>query len=205
MRVGFDVSPLQRPHPPGVVRVVRELVAALEERARLEVVRLAPPEGAGLRRWRQRDLPREVVPRGLAGLHSFVSAFAWRGPGRRVQTVHELPWRHGVRENAGPRHRLWAALGPLLADRVLTASEHVARDLRRRRLPGAARVRVCPWGVGPPFAREPPPGGVDEVVLARCRGLSRVSPEDGINWGLSGPLLRATGLQHHKARQVLVL
>ncbi len=36
----------------------------------------------------------------------------------------------------------------------------------------------------------------NEVVLARCRGLSGVSPEDAINWGLSGPMLRATGLAH---------
>ncbi len=36
----------------------------------------------------------------------------------------------------------------------------------------------------------------NEVVLARCRGLSPVSREDAINWGLSGPMLRATGLEH---------
>jgi len=36
----------------------------------------------------------------------------------------------------------------------------------------------------------------NEVVLARCRGLGSVSPEDAINWGLSGPMLRASGVQH---------
>src|SRR3989454_4305132 len=36
----------------------------------------------------------------------------------------------------------------------------------------------------------------NEVVLARCRGLSPVTLEDAINWGLSGPMLRATGLAH---------
>ena len=36
----------------------------------------------------------------------------------------------------------------------------------------------------------------NEVVLARCRGLSPVSTEDAINWGFTGPMLRATGLQH---------
>jgi NADH:ubiquinone oxidoreductase subunit D len=40
----------------------------------------------------------------------------------------------------------------------------------------------------------------NEVVLARCRGLSRVSQEDAINWGLSGPLLRASGVQHDVRR-----
>jgi NADH:ubiquinone oxidoreductase subunit D len=36
----------------------------------------------------------------------------------------------------------------------------------------------------------------NEVVLSRCRGLSPVSPEDAINWGFSGPMLRASGVQH---------
>ncbi|HUF52383.1 MAG TPA: NADH-quinone oxidoreductase subunit D [Dehalococcoidia bacterium] len=36
----------------------------------------------------------------------------------------------------------------------------------------------------------------NEVVTARCRGLSRVSTAEAINWGISGPMLRATGLAH---------
>ncbi|MEE9285520.1 MAG: NADH-quinone oxidoreductase subunit D, partial [Dehalococcoidia bacterium] len=36
----------------------------------------------------------------------------------------------------------------------------------------------------------------NEVIIARCRGLSPVTPEDAINWGLTGPMLRATGLAH---------
>jgi glycosyltransferase involved in cell wall biosynthesis len=166
MRVGFDVSALHRPHPPGVVRAVRGLVEALEERAKLDVVRLAPAAGVSLRRWRRR-LPREVVAKGLLGLHSFTSAFPWRGPGRRVQTVHELPWRHGVSENAGTRHRAWAALGPVLADRVVVPTEHVARDLARRRLPGRDRIRVVPWGVGPPFESPAPDALSDSREVAR--------------------------------------
>jgi len=164
MRVGFDVSPLVRPHPLGVVRATRGLVDELERRTRLDVVRLGPDDGEGLRAWRQRRLPQLVHELELTGLHSPVSAFAWRGPGRRVQTVHELPWRHGVAENAGWRHRAWARLGRWRADRVLVPTEHVARDLGR-----SPKVTVCPWGVGPPFVDEPPPGVVDEVVLGRYR------------------------------------
>ena len=40
----------------------------------------------------------------------------------------------------------------------------------------------------------------NEVVLARCRGLSPVAPEEAINWGLTGPMLRATGLKHDLRR-----
>ena len=164
MRVGFDASPLARPHPRGIQRVVRETLSALEARGVLEVVRLLPPDGVKLSRWRQHALPREVRGLGLAGVHSFLSAFPWRGPGRRVQTIHELPWRHGVSENADWRHRLWARLGPLRADAVVTASEVVAREIGR-----PAAVHVVPWGVSADFAGEPPPGTVDEPLLDRYR------------------------------------
>jgi NADH:ubiquinone oxidoreductase subunit D len=40
----------------------------------------------------------------------------------------------------------------------------------------------------------------NEVVLARCRGLSPMTPEQAINWGVTGPLLRATGLAHDLRR-----
>ncbi len=169
MKVGFDVSALARPHSRGVARVVRELVGELEARGELEVVRLAPADGRNLFAWRQHELPRAVRHAGVVGIHSFTSAFPVRGPGRRVQTVHELPWRHGVTENADLRHRLWAALGPLTADRVVCPTEHVARDLRARRLPGGGKVCVIPWGIGSRFAPEPPGGEVDELLLERYR------------------------------------
>jgi glycosyltransferase involved in cell wall biosynthesis len=169
MRIGFDVSPLHRPHPRGIERLVRGAMAALDSRGQLEIVRLAPDAAEDLRAWRQGTLPRLSRELELDGIHSFVSAFPWRGRGARVQTVHELPWRHGVRENAGLRHRAWALFGPLRADLVLCGSEFAARDLRRRILPGASKVRVCPWGVGSPFEAEPPAGTIDEAVLGRYR------------------------------------
>lgn len=36
----------------------------------------------------------------------------------------------------------------------------------------------------------------NEVIMARCRNLSPMTPAQAINWGLSGPLLRSTGLAH---------
>lgn len=167
MRIGFDVSPLHRPHPRGLARVTAGLVGALERRGNLEIVRLAPGPGESLRRWRAMRLPGLAGELGLEGIHSCVSAFPVRGRGARIQTLHELPWRHGVKEGADFRHRAWAAFGPLFADAVITATEFVARDIRRRILPGAAKVRVCPWGIEPPFQDEPPPDLVDEVVLGR--------------------------------------
>ncbi len=169
MRVGFDVSALTHPHSRGLARVVAALVTALERRAALEVVRLAPAPGTPLRAWRRGELPRAVERAGLVGLHSFTSAFALGGRGARVQTVHELPWRHGVRENADARHYLWAALGSLRAARVVVPSEHVARDLARGPLVARRRIRVVPWGVEESFRPEPPPMSVDEAALTRYR------------------------------------
>lgn len=171
MRVGLDVSPLSVPTSRGVRRVVEGLATALETRGRLEVVRLSPGSGdrARVRRWRQTELPRAVSRLDLAGLHSVTSAFPLRGPGARVQTIHELPWRHGVRENADLAHRLWASLATRRAARVVVPTAHVARDLERTALAAHERVRVVPWGLEPCFRAEEPEGVVDEAVLGRYR------------------------------------
>lgn len=172
MRVGLDVAPLVVATSRGVQRVALGLARALEARGRLEVVRLAPPpgtKGAGLRAWRQRELPRAVTQLDLAGIHSATSAFPVRGPGARVQTIHELPWRHGVRENADVVHRLWASLATHRATRVVVPTAHVARDLERTALAAHGRARVIPWGLEPRFRAAEPEGIVDEAVLGRYR------------------------------------
>jgi alpha-1,3-rhamnosyl/mannosyltransferase len=167
MRIGLDVSPLARAHSPGLSRAVGGLAAALEARGRVQLVRLAPDPGEDLRAWRHARLPRLARELALDGLHSCVSAFPLRAPVPVVQTVHELPWRHGVRENADLRHRAWVHLGALRAARTATACEFVARELRGGWRP--SRVRVVPWGVGAPFGDEPPAGTVDEMLLGRLR------------------------------------
>jgi glycosyltransferase involved in cell wall biosynthesis len=191
MRVGFDTSPLVRPFPLGIVRVVRSLVEALEERGKMEVVRLEPQPKEDLSRWRRR-LGLQVERDRLLGIHSFLSAFPRIGHGRRVQTIHELPWRHDCNENAGWKHKAWAAFGPLFADRVVTATAFTARDIKRRVLPGAQKVRVIPWGVDEEFCEEPPAGVVDEVLLGKYR-----IPE--------GPFLLAPGAVRAKKRLALVV
>lgn len=173
MRVAFDTAPLEErlAYPPGVRRACHGLVTTLEERGRIEVVRLAPAPDEEERHWRHRLVPRRLED--CAGFHSLVSAYPRRGPGRRVQTVHELPWRHGVRENAGLSHRFWASLGARRADATVVPSEQTARDLRASALVRSERVLHIPWGVAPRFRDEPPPGVVDELLLRRY-GL----PED---------------------------
>lgn len=138
-----------------MARAALRLCAALERRGRVEVVRLPPPPGRGVRRWRHHDLARLAASARLDVLHSFTSAFPLWAPCRRVQTVHELPWLHGEVENAGLRHRLWAHLGARLADLVVTMTETVAAELREHCRP--ARLAVVPWGVAPGVERDAAP------------------------------------------------
>jgi len=128
------------------VRACRGLVEALKSSGRIEIIELAPADGESERSWRQRRLARLARQAGCAGVHSPVSAFPWFGQGRRVHTVHELPWRHGVRENAGLRHRLWARLGPRRADATLCPTELVRSDLLAETPRRAEQVHVCSWG-----------------------------------------------------------
>jgi glycosyltransferase involved in cell wall biosynthesis len=171
MRIGFDVSPLHRPHPPGVVRATRGLVEALERRARIEIVRLVPPPRIGLARWRQWTVPGLTRALQLDGVHSCVSAFPLLGRGARVQTIHETPWFTNVAENADFRHRAWAAIGPLRADRVIVPSEATGRGVRASSPPSADKVRVCAWGLDDVFT--PRASASDDHARER-RGLADV-------------------------------
>jgi glycosyltransferase involved in cell wall biosynthesis len=165
MRIGFDVSPLRRPHPPGVVRATRGLVEALERRGRIEVVRIAPPPRARVATWRQRELGRAVRELGLQGIHSPVSAFPILSRGARVQTIHEVPWLQGADENADSRHRLWASVGPLRADAVVCPSAATADAVCAGSPLAAHKVRVCAWGVDAVFTSQA--GGDDGDLLER--------------------------------------
>jgi glycosyltransferase involved in cell wall biosynthesis len=170
MRIGFDVSPLCRPHPPGVVRATRGLVEALERRGRIEVVRLGPPPRARIATWRQRALARDVRKLDLGGIHSPVSAFPILARGARVQTIHETPWIRGADENADARHRLWASVGPLCADAILCPSAATAEAVRDISPLAARKVHACAWGVDAVFKPTAEPD--EDALLARI-GVGR--------------------------------
>ncbi len=145
MRVGFDCSPLVVPHSAGIARVVQASLRALEARENLTAVRLQPAPGENLRRWRQNSLPKQVESQGLVGLHTFQAAFPLRLRAKRVQTVHELSWRHGVRETGTWRRMAWVHWGKRHADAIVTATEFTAMDLRKKLGSQAHKLRVIPW------------------------------------------------------------
>jgi glycosyltransferase involved in cell wall biosynthesis len=148
MRIGLDISPLTRPYPDGVVRACGGLFEALQEHTSLEVVPFSPAQGESERAWRHLRLPGQIAKANLFGFHSPISAFPARGPGKRVSTVHELPWRQAVRENAGPGHRFWAQYGVARGDRVLCPTDFVRSQLIEECGVGERTVVCVPWGVG---------------------------------------------------------
>jgi len=181
VRVALDMSPLAGHFPVSVVRTVGPLVDALRRAGEVELVEVAPPPAGRLARlaWRQRALPREAARGGADLLHVFSSGIPLLSRVPVVQTVHELPWRRGVRENDGLAHRAWASLGRRRARAVCVPSESVAEDLGR-----TARVHVVPWGVGEEFLR-----GADGDAL---RAAHPELPE--------GPFVLAPGATRPKKR-----
>lgn len=151
MRIGFDVSPLVFPTPLGVVRATRGLVDALERRRVLEVVRLAPTQGASSLAWRHVELARRARSLQLEGLHSPVSAFPLLTDVPVVATVHEVPWLAGASEGAGLAARFWASVPASAA--TLCPSDFTARSLAQHR-GHARRVVVAPWGLDDVFATQ---------------------------------------------------
>ncbi len=123
---------------------------ALAARTDVEIVAIHPPDGAPLVRWRQAGLGRDAHRAGAEVLHSFTSAFTLTPRLPVVQTVHELPWKHGSAENAGLVHRGWILAGRRFAAATCTPSARVAEDLAPH-----PRLFVVPWGVGPEFRSEP--------------------------------------------------
>ena len=65
MRIGFDLSPLERGSR-GVQRVVARVHAALLSRDRVELVPLVPEPGRSMRAFRLSDIPNAVRREGLA-------------------------------------------------------------------------------------------------------------------------------------------
>jgi glycosyltransferase involved in cell wall biosynthesis len=169
-RIGLDLSVLAGAAPGSSARRwARPAFEALRARASFELVPLGldAPAGRGARALRLR---RAVAGAELDLLHGMTSGLrGWPalGPGGplRVQTVHELPWRHGVREGADLAHRFWVRAGRAAHAHAVCPTQHVAHDLIAA---GHAptEVTVLPWGVDHAFHAHPGSvGGSARLVL----------------------------------------
>lgn len=212
LRIGLDLSPAAGHGSRGLARLAARLADEVQRRGRVDLVRLSPAAGRPVRLWRHLDLPRRAAETRVELLHSFTSAYALAAPCKRVQTVHELPWLHGERENAGLAHRFWAGAAARHADLVATATEMVAHELRSS-TPGL-RIAVVPWGVDPAVPREAQrvralgleprrfvlvPGG----ARAKKRAASAVAAQ--LRLGPRGLPVVATGEPDHQPPQGLRL
>jgi glycosyltransferase involved in cell wall biosynthesis len=174
MRVALESTVLEL-DAGGVSRALRGLRSALAERDDVELVDLAHPPrplGRALRgldretRWFWLGLPRAVRRAGAELLHLPAAVGPWRSPVPLVVTVHDLlaiehpEWfsrANGLQQRLAVRRLARAAR------RVIVPSRHTAERLAAVTSVDDDRVRVIPWGVGPPFA----PGEADPEILRR--------------------------------------
>ena len=168
-RFGLDGAATVFAYPPGVRRVAAQISAGLQTSARVEALPLVPAADENERAWRHQELPRLERELGLDGIVSFTSAFPVRGRGRRVQLIHELPWRHGETENADWKHRLWARHGWRRARAIVVPSERVLADLESESRRAAAKTTVISWGASAAFrpSAAPVPNADELATLTR--------------------------------------
>ncbi|MFT6715124.1 MAG: glycosyltransferase involved in cell wall biosynthesis [Planctomycetota bacterium] len=201
-RFGLDGAACVFAYPPGVARVAREVIQGLVSNDQIECIPLIPAVDDAQRTWRHRELPRLEKRLGLDAILSFTSAFPLLGKGLRVQTIHELPWRHDESENAGRSHRLWAKHGRRRAAKIIVPSQHVWDDLNSFAPAAAAQAAVIPWATSAPFGElgndsisaVAPPGAYFLAVGATRPKKNLKSAIHGLApFGKKGPYLVVTG------------
>ena len=195
MRIGFDVSPLHRPHPPGVVRATRGLVAALERRgasrscASRRPRARAPALAAG--RPAARLARSSARPDPLARLGLPLVA---RGRARADDPRAALAARRG-RERGPPPPRLGRARPA--ARRARGRGDRIRRARPRRRVPARARARARrPVGRRPdlPARRRRAPRRATTTCCSPAAGARRSAPRTPRRTGLVGSVRgRASG------------
>ncbi len=174
MKIGLDLSILERPCPTGVERawrcLVREVTAApgedrfvLYSRGALDLgiaslPRVIQPVALGgtdrTSLWRELRLAPALKQDGVDLLHSPVAAIPLRTSVPRVATVHELPWlRHPGVEGRGREvaHRIRVRIAAQVAAALVVPSEATATDLAAAHPSAKERIRVVPHGVDPFF------------------------------------------------------
>ncbi len=178
MRVLIDTTYAQRAPYSGTAVYLERIVAALGDRADVEVVTAAnparrPPGGGGPAslvnalidlRWSERELPRLARAAGAQVIHHPLPALAHATRAAQVVTVHDLAFER-LPDRFAPGYRRWAHLTHRHAARraaaVICPSETTAADARTLWGIDPARIVVAPHGPGqasgPPLPRAQPP------------------------------------------------
>jgi glycosyltransferase involved in cell wall biosynthesis len=188
VKIGLDLTILERSCPTGVERAWRCLVRALLAREDVDryvlysrgpldlaaefegaLPRRAQPVALGGRErmslWRETRLAPALRQDGVDLLHSPVAAIPLRTQVPRVATVHEIPWiRHPGIEGRGREiaHRLRVRAAATFAASIVVPSEATRADLVSLHEGASGKVRVVPHGVDPLFTR--PRSGDGELL-----------------------------------------
>jgi glycosyltransferase involved in cell wall biosynthesis len=164
LRVGLDVSPLALTKA-GTARYLTNLLEGLERDSSVEVQRYSFGGSGRLRRvardtvWYPAALPRKARRDGVDVLHCTTMRAPFRSRVPLVVTIHDVAvLRHPQAFNRWTRTYSAFALPRVarVADAIVVGSEFASDEVREMLRVPAERIRVIPYGVGPPFQPEGP-------------------------------------------------
>ena len=172
MLVGLDTSPLTLTRA-GTARYVTNLLAGLEQEPDLDVKTYSwggdgkPTKVARDMAWYRFSLPRAARRDGVDVLHCTSMRAPFRSAMPLVVTIHDAAvlrfpqtfnrWTRSYSANALPRV-------VRSADAIITGSEFTRDELGTLLKVPEGKVRVIPYGVGPPFTPDGPAAEGDYVL-----------------------------------------
>jgi glycosyltransferase involved in cell wall biosynthesis len=205
LKVGLDVSPLELTRA-GTARYLASLLEALEE-APVEVHRYVLPGEGRARKvvrdtaWYLAALPRAARRDRVDVLHCPTQRAPFRTHVPLVVTIHDVAvLRHPEAFNRWTRSYSTFALPRVAraARRIIVGSEFTRREVSELLDVSDEKLRVIPYGVGPPFIAEGPAADGDYVLtvstLEPRKNLARLV-EGFRRAGLEGLELRIVGAE----------
>jgi glycosyltransferase involved in cell wall biosynthesis len=196
LKVGVDASPLELTRA-GTARYLTNLLAGLENDPELEVQRFERAGAGRLRKltrdawWYPVTLPRAAARAGVDVLHCPTMRAPFRAKLPLVVTIHDVAvLRHPETFNGWTRRYSAYALPRVAkaARAIVTGSEFSKREIVELLAVPEAKVRVIPYGVGPPFDADGPAAEGDYVLA-----VSTAEPRKNFEGLLEG--FRRSGLE----------
>jgi glycosyltransferase involved in cell wall biosynthesis len=206
LRVGLDVSPLALTKA-GTARYLTSLLDGLEAEPDVEVLRYqldGPGRVKKLVRdawWYRSTLPRAARRDGVDVLHAPTMRAPFRSSAPLVVTIHDLAVLRRPETFNGWTRRYSAHALPRVAraaNAIVVGSEFSREEVVELLRVARDRIRVIPYGVGPPFTAEGPAADGDYVLavstLEPRKNLGRLV-EGFRRAGLEGLELRIVGAE----------
>src|SRR5262245_51463527 len=204
LRVGLDVSPLALTKA-GTARYLTSLLDGLEAEPEVEVSRYELAGSGRLTKikrdafWYRFSLPRAAGRDGVDVLHAPTMRAPFRSSAPLVVTIHDLAVLRAPETFNGWTRRYSAYALPRVAraaDAIVVGSDFSRDEVIELLKVPEERIRVIPYGVGPPFTLDGPTAEGDYVLavatLEPRKNLARLV-EGFHRAGLDGLDLRIVG------------